>query len=112
MLTLHKPRATARLRLNVKVFNMGDYSPWQTIDQGRRYRPAVSLVLVWSIVGHPLPAGLPVDPGPCGPSLQTTPPVRSVLPSPRLGLTLASQPLYRLSRPTALNALRVLHQRV
>jgi hypothetical protein len=43
MLTLHAPRATARLRLNVKGFNMGDISPWQSFDQGKRIRPAVSL---------------------------------------------------------------------
>src|SRR5580704_10827230 len=43
MLTLHAPRATARLRLNVKGFNMGDISPWQSFGQGRRIRPAVSL---------------------------------------------------------------------
>src|SRR5437588_9602388 len=42
MLTLHAPRATARLRLNVKGFNMGDISPWQSF-KGGRIRPAVSL---------------------------------------------------------------------
>lgn len=40
MLTLHAPRAMARLRLNVKGFNMGDRSPWQSFDPGRRIRPA------------------------------------------------------------------------
>jgi hypothetical protein len=30
MLTLQNPRATARLRLNVKGFNMGEDSPWLT----------------------------------------------------------------------------------
>jgi hypothetical protein len=34
MLTLQAPRARARLRLNVKGFNMGDISPWQT-DRSR-----------------------------------------------------------------------------
>ena len=34
LLTLENPRATARLRLNVKVFNMGENSPWLTIIEG------------------------------------------------------------------------------
>src|SRR5262245_61273130 len=43
MLTLQNPRATARLRLNVKGFNMGENSPWLTLNRGWRFRPAVSL---------------------------------------------------------------------
>jgi hypothetical protein len=37
MLTLQAPRATARLRLNVKGFNMGDISPWQSFNQAKAY---------------------------------------------------------------------------
>ena len=42
MLTLHAPRATARLRLNVKGFNMGDRSPWQSFKGGESGRPSRS----------------------------------------------------------------------
>ena len=90
---------------------MGDYSPWQTIDQGRRCRPAVSLVLVWSILGHPLPAGLPETRGLRGPiPPDDTPRIGAPQSSPRPHL--GEPTVVSSSRPTALNALRVLHQRV
>jgi len=48
MLTLQAPRATARLRVNVKGFNMGEKSPWQSLIRvanpaGRLALPLVSL---------------------------------------------------------------------
>src|SRR3954453_16805520 len=75
MLTLQAPRARARLRLNVKGFNMGDNSPSQTYRSraanriGRLAPPNHG-----SVQGIPLSAGIPEYPGPCGPPLQKTPP--------------------------------------
>jgi hypothetical protein len=51
MLTLQNPRARARLRLNVKGFNMGENAPWLTLIEGSDSgRPSRSTLKSF---GHP-----------------------------------------------------------
>src|SRR4051812_49306440 len=93
MLTLLATRATARLRLNVKGLNMGDSSPWQSLEQGRRTGSAVSPhpILGQSTASIRRRASRTPEAVKPYPSDDTT----LVLPSPRRGFALASQPFYR-----------------
>ena len=94
-LTPHAPRARARLTLNIKGFNMGEVSPWQTSVKGSRSRatkpPHDSRI--FGQTRHRLPTSFP-EPEALRPIRLTTPP-NSVLPSPRRGYTWASQPIHR-----------------
>jgi hypothetical protein len=111
MLTLHAPRATARLTLNVKGFNMGDNSPWQTKSAGRRIRPAGLPRPLLGKSTAPPSGGRSRAPGASRPNPSEGTSLW-VLPSPRRGVTLASHDLISARPRPPLSSLRVLYQGV